>query len=169
MRYINDLSVKSRENYESTIKQICQIVLKMNKKLVIKPRPFKNEIDITHLTKDFGSKIKVIKSGDILDLIQSCEVFLSLDFSTTIMEAQILNKPTISIMVKNWKFGNLEIFERNACLKINIDEFEKTLFEILNNSISKNTLISNGTKFVEYYLSNHGNSTKNLLSFLEKF
>jgi len=166
---VYDLTVKSRENYELTIKQICQIILKMNKKLVIKLRPFKNEIDITHLTKDFGSKIKVIKSGDILDLIQSCEVFLSLDLSTTILEAQILNKPTISITVKDWRFGNSEIFEKNSCLKINIDEFEKTLFKILNDSTSKNALISNGTKFVEYYLSNPGNATKKFISFLEKF
>ncbi len=165
----NDLTVKSRENYELTIKQICQIVSKMNKKLVIKLRPFKNEIDITHLTKEFGSQVKVIKSGDILDLIQSCEVFLSLDLSTTILEAQILKKPTISISAKDWRFGIPEIFEKRACLKIDIDEFEKTLFEILNDNISKNKLISNATKFIEYYLSNHGNATKKFLSFLEKF
>ena len=166
---VNDLTVKSRENYESTIKQICQIVSKMNKKLVIKLRPFKNEIDITHLTKEFGSQIQVVKSGDILDLIQPCEVFLSLDLSTTILEAQILNKPTISVLVKDWRFGKPEIFEKNACLNINIDEFEKTLSELLNNNNFKNELISNGTKFVEYHLSNPGNATKKFLSFLEKF
>src|SRR3989344_8164585 len=79
-----DLTVKTMQNYERAIETICKTILKLNKKLVIKLHPFQEELDITPIVKKFGDKIITRKVGDILPLIESCEVFLTIDYSTTI-------------------------------------------------------------------------------------
>jgi hypothetical protein len=48
---IDGLLVKTRENYELAIEKICKIVVKMNKKLVIKLHPSVTELDVTELVK----------------------------------------------------------------------------------------------------------------------
>ncbi len=59
---VNDLTVGLIEKYEKTIKKICEVVTKLNKKLIIKLHPDPSEFDITNLVKNINPSIKVIKN-----------------------------------------------------------------------------------------------------------
>ena len=165
-----DLSVKTMHNYEYAIEMVCKTILKMNKKLVIKLHPFQEELDITPIVKKFGDKIVIIKVGDILPLIESCEAFLTVDYSTTILEAQILEKPVISILVKDRLTTQTPlIFSSHSCLTTTIEDFENTIKMVLNDSNLRAKLIENSRKFVDNYLSNQGTAVQKTLQFLENY
>lgn len=165
-----DLTVKTMQNYEYAIEQVCTIISKLGKKLVIKQHPFQEELDISNLVKKIDPKICVVKNGNITSLIESCEVFLTIDFSTTVLEAQILEKPVISIFVKD-RLTNKSppIFNSNSCIVSTIDNLEKSLNKVLNDKDFKKQIIVNGKKFVDMYLSNQGSSVQAILNFLQKF
>lgn len=165
-----DLTVKTMHDYEHAIEMICKTILKLNKKLIIKLHPFQEELDITPIVKKFGDKIITRKVGDILPLIESCEVFLTIDYSTTILEAQILEKPVISILVKDRLTTQTPpVFSSNSCLTTTIEDFEHTIKKVLNDSNLKIKLIENGKKFVNNYLLNQGTAVNKTLQFLEKY
>jgi hypothetical protein len=166
---VNDLLVRTKENYELAIEKICKTVLKMNKKLVIKLHPSPVELDVTELVKKIDPNIIVVKNYDIVSLIKSCDAFVAIDMSTTILEAQILEKPAISVTVKEDLSNNSEIYTSNSCTRCSIDNFEISLNLILNNIDYRKKQIENGNTFVNEYFSNQKNASKILLSFLEKF
>ena len=164
---ITDLTVKTNENYEFAIKNVCKIALKMNKKLIIKLHPFQDEMDISKFVKEIDPTIIIIKTGDIIPLIKNCEVLIVTDISSTILEAQIFEKPVISISIKDYSFGDPEVYTSNSCIRTNPNDFEKILNKTLNNLEFKNDAILKGNKFVEDSLSNPGTASNSLLSFLK--
>jgi hypothetical protein len=166
---VDGLLVRTRENYELAIEKICKTVVKMNKKLVIKLHPSQVELDITELAKKIDPNIIVVKNHDIVSLIKSCEAFVAIDHSTTILEAQILEKPVISVSVKSDLSDDSEIYKSNSCTRCSIDNFESSLNLILNNTDYRKKQIENGNAFVNESLSNQKNASETLLSFLEKF
>ncbi|NDF35931.1 MAG: hypothetical protein EB154_08820, partial [Nitrosopumilaceae archaeon] len=113
--------------------------------------------------------ILVVRSGSIVPFIENCKLMLTFDLSTTILEAQILKKPVISISLKDYGFGESEIFRTNACISADIEELEQILNKILTDDSYRNNIIKNGDSFVDGYLSNKGKSTKEILAFLKQF
>jgi len=164
---IQDLTIDTLEKYENAIKNICEVVTKQEKNLIIKLHPFQEELDISDLVNSINPDIKIIKTGDIVDLIKNCSLFLSIDISTTILDAQIFSKPVISISVKNYDWGLPTIFESNSCIRTNVDSFEKVFSEIQTNTNLQETTINHGSKFIDDYLSFQGNSSFELLKFLK--
>jgi hypothetical protein len=164
---IQDLTIDTLEKYENTIKNICEVVTKQEKNLIIKLHPFQEELDITDLVNSINPDIKIIKTGDIANLIKNCSIFLSIDISTTILDAQIFSKPVISISVKNYDWGLPTIFESNSCIRTNMDSFEKIFLDIQTNSNLQEKMINHGSKFIDDYLSFQGNSSFELLKFLK--
>ena len=163
-----DLTVKTHEKNENSIKKICEIVTKLHKNLVIKLHPSPDEFDPSELVKEINPEIKVIKTGSISTLIQSCEVLIVIDVSTVILEAQILRKPVISISVKDNEWGNPEVYRSNSCIHTELDNFEASLKRLLEDEDFKKLAIENGKKFVDDYLSNQGSASEKLLDFLSK-
>ena len=131
--------------------------------------PSQAELDVTELVKKIDPNIIVIKNYDIVSLIKSCEAFVVIDVSTSILEAQILEKPVISVTVKEDLSNNSEVYNSNSCTRCSMDNFEISLNLILNNIDYRKKQIENGNAFVNEYLSNQKNASKTLLSFLEKF
>jgi len=166
---VSDLTINSYLEREKAIEQICHIANKLNKKLVIKLHPHYNEIDITDFVHKINSDITVIKYGDVLDLIKDCELFVTLNISTTILEAQISKKPTISLFVTDRGFGCSEIFKSGSCISVMRNSFEKTLTRLINDDHFRNESISRGQQFSDSYLSNQGSASQKLINFLENF
>lgn len=164
-----DNLVETNENYKNAIESICNTVTKLNRKLVIKLHPSLVDFDIEPFVKKISPEIMVIKSGSIFPFIEDCEVLITFDLSTTILEAQIFDKPTISIHLKDYGFGESEIFRTKSCASVTMDNFDYTLQKILNDDNFKLQLIHNGKKFLDYYLSNKGNSSEQILKFLNEF
>ena len=165
--FIHEFTVESLEKYSNSIKKICEVTSKLNKKLVIKLHPQSTELDISDFVSKIDSRITVIKAGDITPLIQSCEVFITMDLSTTMLEAQILEKPIISLQIRDFT-ANTEIIKSNSCLSVSLTDFENILIRILNDEQFRLDVIQQGTKFSKNYLSNLGSASKNILDFLSK-
>ena len=123
-------------------------------------------------TKAFAKKINpkviVVKKGDILNLIHSCEFLITIDLSTTLLEAQILKKPTVSILIKNYNFGTPEIFKAKSCLITNLDTVEPIVTRLSHDNSFKQDIVSNADKFVSNYVSNQGNSSEKFLKMLNE-
>ena len=160
-----DLSISQKKLYEDTIEQVCKIFLQLNKKIIIKPHPQKNQNEQEIINK-IDPTIKIILSGDVQPLIKSADLVISIDVTTVILEAMIMEKPIISIRMKE-HYGVPEIF--NYCEQININSLDSWLKSFYNDPNLKNDLIIQGNKFIQMYFANPGNASKSLLNYLEEF
>ena len=165
--YVQGHQIKNFENYEKIISKICKIVLKNNKKLIIKLHPSSWEFDITQLIKKINPEIQVITIGDIIPLISSCSVMISVGLSTSILEAQILKKPVIAIPIVDYDMGNPEIFKMDSCLMGNPENFEGELNRILSNDEVKHEVVQKGNYFLKKYLVNPKKASEQFFELLK--
>ena len=161
---IFDLTVESITKNIETIKKISEIITSMNHDLVIKIHPSPDEFDPTELVKKINSNIRVIKSGNISSVIKNCSLIIVIDFSSVILDAYLLEKPIISIPVKNNGYGLPTALVDNSCTIRNIENLEKTINQILQSKYSEK--IKNSRISARNYLSNIDSSAEKLLSFL---
>ena len=83
------------------------------------------------------------------------------------LEAQILEKPIISLQIRDFT-ANTEIIKSKSCLSVCLNDFEKNLIRVLNDEQFRSDLIKQGTIFSKNYLSNLGFASKSVLDFLSK-
>jgi hypothetical protein len=159
-----DLSFQEKELYRKTIDQICKIFSSIEKQLVIKTHPQKNQFE-KEIVKKIDSSIQVFNSGNIHPLIQSSELVVTTDMSTVILEAMILKKPVVSIRMKD-HYGLPEIF--NYCPQISLNSFESWVQTFYSNPEIKNTMMRKQNEFLKIYLNNPGNASSELLKFLDE-
>ncbi|SVD49105.1 uncharacterized protein METZ01_LOCUS401959, partial [marine metagenome] len=164
----SDLTVEIIEKYMNSIKKICQLVTKYNKKLIIKIHPSPDELDPSYIAKQINPEIKVIKEGNISPLIQSCDLMIVIDFTSPILDAHILQKPVMSLSVKDNGWGVPTALKNNSCLVTDLEKLENDLKSVLNNERVRNQLIINGIQSSKEYLSYQNNGSKELIKFLEK-
>ena len=158
-----ELSTKIQIEYETTIEQICQIITKMNKKLLIKIHhgSFFEQKNI----KKINPNIIVKNTGNFYQYAKNCELLICLDMSTAILDAMLLKKPVVSILIRD-KDSHSEIFENNYIVKTEISDLEHVLTNLIHDEKFKKSCIEQGEKFIHDYLLNPGHSTKTLLDFL---
>ena len=166
--HASDLTIETIEKYMDAIKKICQLVIKYNKKLIIKMHPSPDELDPSFIAKQINSQIKVIKEGNISPLVQSCDLMIVIDFGSPVLDAHILKKPVISVSVKDNGWGIPTALKNNSCLITDLEKFEDDLNDVLNNDNIRNQLIENGTKSSNEYLSYQNNGSSKLIGFLEE-
>ena len=159
-----DLSIDQKELYKNTIEQICKIISQNNKKLIIKTHPQKNQYE-QEIAKNIEPTIKIVHSGDIHPLINSSDLVIVTDVSTVILEAMMMQKPVISVRMKD-HYGKPEIF--NYCNQISLDSLDSWIKFFYSNPEIKNTLITKGNEFLKKYFINQGRASQELLNFLQK-
>ncbi len=160
-----DLTVDTIEKNKQAIKKICEVVSKLNKNLIIKLHPSPDEFDPSEMIRQINPKITVLKTDNIIPLIKSCQIFIMIDASTVILDAHLLRKPVISVLVKDSDYGIPSVLQ-NSCVTTNAENFENVFTQVLNDEIYRKTLIDKGTGYVNEYLVNQGAASKKLLSFL---
>ena len=160
-----DLTVEIIQKNQQTIRKICQVVSQMNKNLVIKLHPSQDEFDPTKIAKEIDPRIIIQKTGNPTQLVKSCEVLVMIDASTIILDAHLLKKPVISVLVKDSDYGVPSVLQ-NSCVMTDMDNFEVTLKRILTDETFKNELINKGTNYVNQYLVKQGEASKELLNLL---
>ncbi len=163
---INGLLVKNNEQYVDSIKKICEIMTRLDKKLVIKLHPSPYELDVTDMVKKINPNISVVTTGDILPLIRSCDIMIMLGLSTAIIEAQICKKPVLSISPIDYNLGHASVLD--ACVLADMNNFEELLLRLLNDSKFKEEMIAKGTNYVDDCLANQGIAAKKLAEYIEK-
>jgi len=161
-----DLTIDSIKKNQKVIEEVCSVVNKMGKKLIIKIHPSPDEFDPTQLTQSINSQFLVFKSGDISELILNCAVFVVIDISTVMLNSQIMKKPVISIITKDSNYGFPTIITSKSCVSINIDDFETTLKNILNDQNYSNSIINDGLFYANQYTFHQGSSASKLLNFI---
>ena len=164
--HVKGYLVKELENYEKMIETICKTVYSNNKKLIVKTHPFQEEHNITDLVKKTNSSIKVVKRGNILSAIGSCESLISVGVSSAIFETQLIGKPVISIPVP-YDIGIPQILRTDSCLKTTIEDLPNALSK-LNDKKYKNNVVENASKLLSQNLAHIGRASEELLSFLKK-
>ncbi len=163
-----DLTINSIEKNEKIIKEICSVANRLDKKLVIKIHPSPDEFDPTDLAKSIRSDSLVFKAGDISELIPHCSVFVVIDVSTVMLNAQLLKKPVVSIISKDSDFGFPTIITSNSCITVNIEDFENTLKKILTQKNYSESIIKEGISYANKYCVNQGSASMELLKFLRR-
>ncbi|MBI4131936.1 MAG: UDP-N-acetylglucosamine 2-epimerase [Nitrosarchaeum sp.] len=163
--YPHELTVEFMETYELMIKKIYEVASKQNKRLVIKTHPQKNANE-EEIAKQIDPTIIVIKSGDIRPLIKSSSLVIVTDMSTVILEAQAMKKPVVSVFLRDY-YGTPEPFKSNLCQRVNINDLDEWITNVINSNDFQNQVVSKGTRFVDSYLVNQGTTSESLLKFLE--
>ena len=168
--FVINAETKTMEKYLEAIRIISKTVLKADKELIIKLHPDPSELDLTPFVKKIDPKIRVIKAGNISDLIRSCDVVVTIDISTVILQAQIFEKPVISVSVKNYKIGddNCSFFKSKSCIRTELQNFEMNFNRLLQDQEFKHETINRGKKYVKNCLSNQGSASRKLLEFSAK-
>ena len=161
------LNVDNRKKYSDVIKKIGKIVSNSNKKLDVKLHPLDEEVDYAQILGELKENVVIVKQGNIFPLIKKCELFITLDVSTTLLEAQICNKPAISIRVKDYGYGIPDIFKKQSFLSIEIDSLDSTMKKILFDASFKDELLKKGQLFLDEYISFQSQGSKKLVNFLE--
>ena len=147
------------ERFESFLKETLQYIKKnSNKKPIIKLHATEY-FDIKPIIKKVDPSIPVYQHEDILKLLKSCDVLISLNYSTILLDALILNKPSLVFLPEKQNFEQEEIIKQKAVLSVsNNSELKNQMEKILFNEDVRNDLIKNGKLFIEKYFSFQGDS-----------
>lgn len=156
---------------ENCIKKVLELVRKIsNKKPVIKLHPAQTYYDIKPLIREIDPSIPIYQNQNIIDLIESCDVMISLSYSTALLDAMILGKPTMLVLIDDQKFEEEILVKRKATLCVSsIDDLESSLNDLLFNHSVREELIKNGKEFVNEYLTNQGTASERLVNILKNY
>jgi hypothetical protein len=145
--------------------KICKIVDSIeDKQLMIKLHPsMKIQYSIKSILNNINVNIPIYRTQELSNLLADSEVVICMDHSTSLIEAMILKKPTITFMTDSSWYENDSIITSGATLAVNsLDAFEKSLNRVLFDSNFRNELIERGTEYVINNLENMGNASTSI-------
>ncbi len=156
--------------HDQYIKEIFRVIKKNHpeKELIVKPHPQSDFINnALSLIKETDSNAKIVLDADLPELINDCDLLISFNTSSILLESLIMEKPTISCITDDWAKDN-EIFKMNAIMPIdNVENVESSISKIIENDDYKIELKSNAKKFLEDYLSNHGTASERFVEIIK--
>lgn len=157
--------------FENCIREVCRVAkLFPEKRLVVRPHPHAEFLSgITELLHEIDPNIQIIHSANIMDLINSCDLLITFNNSTIVLESMMLEKPTISLLIEEWAKEE-EIIKMGALMGIsNIHDIEDGMRKMLYDSEFKNIMLRASRQFIENYFSNRGTASKVLAKTLDEF
>ena len=158
--------------YGNMLKNICKISNNIpNHKLIVKLHPAQSPtFDAKMIVHDVDESIPVYQHENIHPFLRDCDVLVCMEYSTILLEAMILNKPTITSLVYSDWFEEDEMIKKGATLAVRTTEdFELAIKKVLNDNDFRNELIKKGNIFVNEFLANQGKSSESIKQLLEKF
>ena len=165
--FIQGHQISNIIKFENHVEHICRAVIAMKKKLIIKIHPSFHVFDFSEMIKKISSDIEVISTGSIMELINSCDVMIATNHTTAILESYLLQKPVIYLPIIDYNLGIPTLFDFNEETNISIEKLQMTLEKLLCDKNFKNKTIQRQNEFVENYLTDHENSSKKLLEYIE--
>ncbi len=164
--HVKGYLIHELENYEQLIETICKTVYSNNKKLIIKTHPFQEEHDVTDLIKKINSSIRVIKRGNIMSIIDSCDSLISVGVSSAIFETQLIRKPVISVPVL-YDIGTPQILRMDSCLKTTTENLSDAIRKLDDEKYEEN-IVGNASRLIPQNLANIGSASEEFLLFLKR-
>ena len=162
------------ERYEKTIQKLSNIFKDFpDIEILFKLHPQQNLtnkiiIDMIKTNKNF----KILQFNPIKELLSDCFIHINIapenfDASSVIVEAMILQKPTLNIQLQK-NIINFDFNTLNAIKSISYDsDIRSTLLDLINND--KTTLIKNSQVYLSKYMKNMGSASKKLIDVIESF
>ncbi len=154
---------------ENVIQKICEKLNGLDShKFLVKLHPGQHTLpySLRSLISKIDPKIPLYQSEDIFRFLPTCDIAVLSELSTVVLEAMILEIPTIVYLVDDY-FDNEEIFTSKSSLLVHsYEEFEIQFDKLITDSQFRNDLISRGNEFIKKYFSNQGNSSENFHKFL---
>ena len=163
-----DLTVSTIQKNIETITAVCKLISNLNLNLIIKTHPDPAEFDPTEIAQKINPHIKIIKNGHFTSIIKNAKFVIVIDFSTVILDCHLLNKPVISLPVKDNGYGLPSALTNNSCICSNLENLEEHIRSLSSKNF-EDELIKNGTKSASDYLSFQNNSSKKFSDFLLQF
>ena len=126
--------------------------------------------DIKPIVHSINPSIPIYQGKNILDLLEVSDVMISLSLSTTMLDAMIMDVPTITILAEDQGFEDEIIIKSKATLIVKTpEEFEKALHDVLYDEKIRNELIKKGREFVDMCLANQGTASKHLSKIIDSY
>jgi len=163
---INDYDVKTNQEYEDALRDVCKTIINLNKKLIIKIKPHIPERHETEIAKEVDASIKVIKSGDMSELVKRCSVFVTFGITSAMLDAAHFQKPIIRIRMREW-WDSPDTLRPNSAISVYLDKFEITLKKLFSDNEYFHKTIENGNKFLDDCLINPNTVSDKIGSFLK--
>ena len=159
--------IRAIERFELFLKETLTYIKKNSDKQPIIKLHETEYFEVSKIVKKIDPTIPIFKFEDILDLLESCDILISLNYSTILLDALILNKPTLVFLPEKQNFEEEEIIKQKAVLPVsNISELDIKLNQILFDENIRKELIKNGKQFVDKYFAYQGNSCEFLTELL---
>lgn len=141
---------------------------KTNKQIIVKLHPAKGFFDIKKLIISIDPNVILYEETDLPKLISSCDEVISLNFSTIILEAMILKKPTMTILSEKQDFENELVVKNEATLTVSeLKELDVKFDKLFNNEI-REKLVEKGTNFIDDYFSHQSVASQKIANELDK-
>lgn len=160
--------------FENSIKIVCDTLKKItDRKKIIKLHPGDmvwRSVIVEPLIKKIDPEIQILVDGNLPNLILSSSVVISIGLTTVLLEANILKKPTMTIIFdpqersSSSSSGYTTYFNSDERIK-----FENTLFDILQDHKISDFCVNKGTEFVKKYLANPGTSSEYLANKIDEY
>jgi hypothetical protein len=163
--------IRSYEYLEECIKKIiCGIKKISNKKIIIKLHPAKSYYDVKPLIRQIDPSIPIYQHQNMMNLIESCDVMITLNYTTSLLEAMIFNKPTMLVETEKQNICEEILFKKGASIYVsNINEIDSKLNDLILNEKVRKELIQKGQEFVNDYFVNQGTASVHLANLLENY
>ena len=156
--------------YDQYIKELFRVLKKYpDKQLIVKPHPQSDFINnALELINEIDSNAKIVLETNLPELINQCDLVISFNTSSILLESLILQKPTISLITDDWATEN-EIIKMNGVMVVDdIQNIESSISKIISDEDYRINLRKNANLFLENYLSNHGVASKKLVDVLNR-
>lgn len=160
---------KTSQRLDEYVKRAYNIIKKIsNKKIIVKIRPVQSSHDGYEIINNLDPNIPTFRTQDIFDVINMCDTVILFNFSTAVLDAMIMKKPTMTILPENQGFEDDVIMKSGATLVVNnLNELETKLVDILTNDKLREKLVEDGQKIVNEYFINQGNASRELCKFID--
>ena len=156
---------------EKFIKKIFEVMKKYpERKMIVKLHPGNVTFDIKPLIQKIDSSIEVYQNENILELLEKSDMMITLNYSTVVLDAMILQKPTLVLLPEEQNFETEIPLKNKAVLMVSdVDDLEIRMKELFENKKIRQELIQKGNEFVNQYIVNQGNSSEKLAKILEEY
>ena len=145
------------------IQEMINTINGENYSIIVKEHPSQYDpLDVTSAISSVDKSIHFYKNQDILKLIRKSEIVICIGFSTVLLEAMMLGKPTILYQIHpNWIKNDGIISDATNIVKTN-EEFKRLFHKLITDKQFKNLQIEKGNEFVEKYMENLGIASETL-------
>jgi UDP-N-acetylglucosamine 2-epimerase len=163
----NGINTDTFERYVAFLEKILKNLKSRNDKNIIIKLHTSEQFNIKPIIKKIDPNIPIYQHEDLLPLMESCDSMISLNYSTVLLDALILKKPTMVLLPERQNFEQEEIIKSEAVLAVSEpSDVESKLSNFLDNNDLRRSLVKNGEKFIDNYFSYQEKSSKYLANIL---